>query len=381
MRAQQLTAFLVGLAALLGVAAPRPAAAEPYLMVRAGAKCSDCHFNKTGGGLRTAFPYMHAHEILDDLRILPIPKGVKAWNGEVNPWIGLGGDLRVRESTVFQSKKGADGRVPANRAFRGDVSSSDFKVQEFLMYSRVDLIPEMVSVYGDFNLNGGFTDREALALIQGFMPWDVYFKGGRLYPAYGLRVWDDDAYIRSQTGYTFQTPEEGVEVGMGPGPFFLATSLTNGEPGDTDFAVTVNGYGLWTDVPFVRNVLAGASYARQSPKRQLGGVYAGTNVWNLTALAEFDLFNDHTVASEGQRDSYASYFSLHSLWFGWLDVNGSFEYLKVENSQNRTRYVVGIEPFIDKFIQPRIQYRINNGPTTSTSLNQDELIFELHLWF
>jgi hypothetical protein len=33
------------------------------------------------------------------------------------------------------------------------------------------------------------------------------------------------------------------------------------------------------------------------------------------------------------------------------------------------------------FIQPRIQYRINNAPGDEPDLNTTELVFELHLWF
>ena len=50
-----------------------PARAEPYLMVRAGAKCNDCHTNLTGGGKRTPFAHIHARDILHDLDLLPIP--------------------------------------------------------------------------------------------------------------------------------------------------------------------------------------------------------------------------------------------------------------------------------------------------------------------
>ena len=65
----------------------------------------------------------------------------------------------------------------------------------------------------------------------------------------------------------------------------------------------------------------------------------------------------------------------------------SWEFVKVSHDQNQTRYTIGAEPFINRFIQPRIQYRINNGPPQPGENpnelvdNQDELIFELHFFF
>ena len=38
------------------------------------------------------------------------------------------------------------------------------------------------------------------------------------------------------------------------------------------------------------------------------------------------------------------------------------------------------EPFINRVIQPRIQYRINNGIPSEPTQNQDELWIELHLF-
>src|SRR5206468_707704 len=159
------------------VLAAGAARAEPYLMVREGAKCSACHTNQTGGGKRTAFAHIHAHDIEHDLDLLPVPPGVKPFNGELNSYASIGGDLRVQ---------------------------------------------------------------------------------------------NDKAFIRAHTNYTFQTPDEGGEIGIQPGPFFLASSITNGTPGDKDVAATVNGYTMLEDVPVVRHLLAGASFARQSNKRYVG---------------------------------------------------------------------------------------------------------------
>src|SRR5438876_2108602 len=230
-RPQQLIPLL-GALALLAAGAAR---AEPYLMVREGAKCSACHTNQTGGGKRTAFAHIHAHDIEHDLDLLPVPPGVKPFNGEINSYASIGGDLRVQNITVFQDRPNRLGRVPTNEAFRRSVRSNDSRVFEFLAYGQVDLLPDFVTLYADEDFTSGATNREAFGMIRGFLPWDTYVKAGRLFPAYGLRVQDDQAFIRARTGYTFQTPDEGGEIGIQPGPFFLASSITNGAAGDKPF--------------------------------------------------------------------------------------------------------------------------------------------------
>jgi hypothetical protein len=378
MRAQQLIGG--ALMALFLAALPRPAGAEPYLMVRAGAKCSDCHINQTGGGKRTAFAHIHAHDILHDLDLLPIPAGMKPFNGEINSWVSIGSDLRVRNQSNFASTPDAQGRVPNNRAFRPLQSNETF-VNEFLGYLQVDLWQDIATLYVDEDLNGTANNREAFGLLRGFLPWDTYFKAGRFFPAYGLRVFDDDTYIRSKTGYTFQSSDEGGEIGIAPGPFFLATSVTNGAEADTDVAVSVNGYGIFQDVPVVRNVLVGGSFARQSDKRHLAGVYAGSNLWHFTYLTEVNFITDNTVAAAGKQVYLAAYAEVDFLTFGWLNFRGTFDYAKVQGDRNQVRWTIGAEPFINRVIQPRLYYVIANGPENEPTLNQDALVFELHLFF
>ncbi|KKK53869.1 hypothetical protein LCGC14_3090480, partial [marine sediment metagenome] len=42
---------------------------------------------------------------------------------------------------------------------------------------------------------------------------------------------DDAEFIRQRTGFNYFTPDEGVEVGIEPGPLSLFMSLTNGTQG------------------------------------------------------------------------------------------------------------------------------------------------------
>lgn len=379
MRAQELTRITALAAALVGLAST--AHAEPYLMVRSGAKCSACHVNQTGGGKRTPFAYIHAHDILSDLDLLPIPKGVKAFNGEINSWVSIGSDLRVRNTTVFEDRERRSGGVPQNRAFRRSVTSNDFDVNEFLLYGQLDLWPDVATIYVDESFTDGATNREVFGLLRGFLPWDTYVKAGRLFPAFGLRVFDDQAFIRARSGYTFQTFDEGAEIGFAPGPFFFASSVTNGEGADKDVAATVNGYGVFEDVPVVRTVVAGASFARQTDKRNVAAFYGGANLWRFTYLGELDLIDDRTPASLGRRDQYAAYAELNLLLLAWLNLRGTFDFVKVSGDQDQTRYAIGAEPFVNRVIQPRIQYRVNNGPGSQPDLNRDELVLELHLFF
>ena len=82
MRAKQLTAGLLGVALLvLGTGVAR---AEPYLAVRTGAKCSDCHTNLDGGGKRTSFATSTRTTSCTTCRSCRCRRACESFNGELN---------------------------------------------------------------------------------------------------------------------------------------------------------------------------------------------------------------------------------------------------------------------------------------------------------
>jgi hypothetical protein len=360
--------------------APVDGRAEPYLTVRTGAKCSDCHSNLTGGGKRTPFPYIHAHDVLHDWQILPLPPRVKAFDGQVFSHGSIGGDLRVRNSTQWSDPPDKNGRVRENRAFRSHTDFNDTELQEFLLYGQLDLWPDVLSLYVDEDFTNGAITREAFGLLRGVLPLDGYVKAGRFFTPFGLAVHDDEAFVRANGGSTFQNSDEGAEIGIMPGPFFLAAAVSDGIEGDTDVQTAINGYAVIDDLPVVRSVLVGASFLRQASDRYAAAWYAGTNLGPLTMLGEFVLIDDSSD-TPAANDQFASYAELDFLALRWLNFRGVFEFLKVAGDRNRTRYSIGVEPFIDVFLQPRLQYRINNAPGSEPNLNTGELVFELHFWF
>ena len=79
----------VGLACAL-ILAPRdlPAGEEPYMSVRTGLRCSQCHVNRTGGGGRNSFGVVYAQTRL----------GMRNFgfrNRMLNDFVSVGGNFRL----------------------------------------------------------------------------------------------------------------------------------------------------------------------------------------------------------------------------------------------------------------------------------------------
>src|ERR1700761_9277316 len=68
------------------------ASAEPYLAVQTGLKCMQCHVNPTGGGLRGVYGDVFAQTAMPAKQI---QTGPDLWNGTINKFLRIGGDLRT----------------------------------------------------------------------------------------------------------------------------------------------------------------------------------------------------------------------------------------------------------------------------------------------
>src|SRR5260221_14709406 len=103
--------WTIGLSAAVALGVASQAAAEPYLAVREGYKCSACHVNMTGGGMRTSFVSAHAREILHYPDwFARLTKPADSFSGEVNQYVGLGADLRTSVTLIMQDQ-GTSGQV------------------------------------------------------------------------------------------------------------------------------------------------------------------------------------------------------------------------------------------------------------------------------
>jgi hypothetical protein len=383
--------LLGAMAALLVATAAR---AEPYLAVREGYNCGGCHTNVTGGGKRSDIVITHPRDILHYPTFLGwFSTPAEPFTGEVNKYIGLGGDLRTSYEAIFQDTP-VNGRVDNNEVFRGTLDTNSIDVTEATTYGELRLIPGKLTFYLDQQWAPSVDTREAWAMLRG-LPFNSFVKAGKMFLPYGLQLQDDFVYIRggwngsATTNYSFSTRQAAFEVGAEQGPYSAVVAVSDGSSDDRDLWVTGTVSAMWTDVPVLRNAFLGVSGAHQGGDSENNeiAIFGGTNLGPLTGLVEVDFLDTRTPTSGGHRGTFIMYEEIDWLIAGWLNVKGAFTYadddgdLSDRADDSETQVIVALEPFLNRFFQPRILYRIVNGVESNPSHNQSQLLVELHTFF
>jgi len=361
---------------------PSVATAEPYMALREGASCADCHTNRTGGGMRSVLVEMHAADVLhlkDGEGIFPEPD--ERFSPQIASWMRVGANFRVADKLRFQDDPDSQGRVDNNTAFR-DVDSNDIDVEQATVYAAIGLIPDYLTFYVDERFApGGADNREAFGIVDQVLPGETYIKAGRFFPAWGLKLQDDEAFVGSTTGFNFDRTITGLEIGRGGvGLNWFLTVAEGTEDDDTDQLLMGSAYYLSE-----KGLMLGASAAHDEPDDNeinaftwFGGFSAG----RLVALAQGVYLA--TEVGGVDTDSWSAYGELDYLFAGWLNGKFAFDYFDpdVDTSDDaRNRFSIGLEPFLDEYLQIRLFYRILNGPRDQPSANRDELTLEGHIFF
>ncbi|MEE9577107.1 MAG: hypothetical protein V3W35_06815 [Gemmatimonadota bacterium] len=332
---------------------------EPYLSVRTGLKCSQCHVNKTGGGGRNDFGSVYAQTRLAMLKF-------KFLNRSLNGFLSVGANFRALASAAVSDA----------------TPQSALGITEESLQIEARVIPNLLTFYVDQLLGpGGARTREAFALLE--FPLDGYFKAGKFFLPYGLRLVDDAEFIRQRTGFNYFTPDEGVEVGIEPGPLSFFVSLTNGTQGadENNSGKQVTG----TAALVFRRFRFGASASRNDgpeSRRDVVGGFGGVSFGRFVLLGELDYIFDSFEASDDV-DQFAAYvegdflvvpgFNIKTT-YGFLDPNRDI----AENARARWRF--GVEVFPVQFLEISAFYTLlDDIPQATTDL--DRIGLELHVFF
>jgi hypothetical protein len=350
-------------ASLLAVLLPGIAAAEPYLAVEAGLKCASCHVNPSGGGKRNVFGTLYARTQIS-ARALDLAEDRKPWTGDVSSrWFAVGGDFRGGYESVD---------VP------GTEEESDWAVSRSTVYAELRLVPQLLSVYADQKIApDGSENREAYLLLT---PKQGKFtvKAGQMFVPFGLRLQDDETFVRQASGVNFLTPDDGVEVGLELAKWSAQFAVIEGQDGADD---QLSGSAVYV-LPKWR---VGASVNTSEDafgERTMLSVFGGLKTGPISWLAELSLIND--TAPAGDNDSYATL--LEGNWRVRKGHNLKVGYEFLEPNEDRDedqqeRYSLVWEYSPVQFVQSRVGVRRYNGIPNIASSNRDEMFAELHVYF
>jgi hypothetical protein len=339
---------------------------EPYLAIRTGLKCSACHVNRTGGGMRNDFGSAYGGTNLPRSNA-----GFQFQNRALNDWLRVGSDFRLTGALTVPD---ATPRTSLD-INRGNV------------YVEAKLLDQKLTLYFDQTLApGNAASREFFALVD-WLPVSGYAKVGKFFLPSGLRLLDDQEFVRSETGFSMLAPDQGVELGFEPGPFSVVASLTNGSSGsaENDDGKQVTGSAAWVS----RRVRIGASASRNSRSGQntdvLGG-FGGLSVGPFSFLGEVDFVRG--ASSEGADvDQLVVFGEGDVLLTQGVNAKVSYGYhdRNVDRADDeRTRARFGLEVFPIPYFQLSGFYLFRDDipETEPLSLPQDDqVVIELHLFF
>jgi len=361
--------------AIAGFACALGAHAEPYVALRAGAKCMTCHVNPTGGGKRTDFGALYGALTMSASRLAAAPGGAPGegvpppWTGRLNEHLAIGGDLRADLDAA---------RVP------NQPSTLAFATRSAQLYLQVSPVPERLTVYVDERVApGAALNRETYALLWS-REQSAYLKAGRFFLPYGLRLEDDTAFVRQASGINFTSSDDGIEGGLELGPWSAQLAVTNGTAGaaENDRKKQLSLLASYVE-PLWR---AGASVNSNNSiagDRRMRGVFGGLKTGPVVWLAELDVIVDYPpgLARRTQRASLVE---------GDIEVarghNLKLTYERLDpdldaGGDERRRTSLVWEVWAFEHTQFRLGFRDNRGPAQLDAQNAKEMFAQWHAYF
>jgi len=370
------TVIAATLAAVL--LSPATSLAEPYLAVRTGFKCGQCHVNPTGGGKRKEFGSIYSQTALAEERLDPatgkaVPEGAASdaavWTGKLNDHFAIGSDLRANLSGT---------RVP------NSPSTVAFDPTRAQLYLEVKPIVDRLTIYFDERVApGSATNRETYAML-----WtadrSAYVKAGRMFVPFGLRIEDDGAFIRQVTGTTFNSSDDGIEGGLELGAWSVNVSVTNGSGGGTE---TNRGKMISSLATFVQpDWRVGASYSANyngAADRRMQSVFAGLRTGIVAWLASGIYVTDDGTPT-GRLRQWATLLEGNVEVAKGHNLKLTYEYYDPNQDvkeDQRERYSVVWEYMPIQFTQFRLGARKNNGIPQNNAQNATEFFLQWHAFF
>ncbi len=337
--------------------------AEPYLAVRTGMKCMVCHVNPAGGGKRTAYGQIYGQTVM------PSRPATSPLTEVVSRYLDIGADMRTS--------------LTATKVDKGDDQLA-FSTDRATFYLEGKLIPQRLTLYLDQRFAPGMSSREAWLMYQ-TQDQNWFLKAGTFFLPYGLRLEDDLAFIRKETGVSFNNFDNGVMLGHDLGSWSTRFSLTNGTNAGAEDNTNKQGS---LRVAYIKpkwrvGVSTSANKGTEGTSRNMYNIFGAMNLLGLEWLAEIDWVTD-TAEDNSETKQQISFVEANKEILKGHNLKLSYEYLDPntdvnEDQRNRVSLLWEYTPI--PLMQLRVGTRISDGIPQISAQNDDVVFAQLHAWF
>jgi hypothetical protein len=258
---------------LATVLAATLARAEPYLAVQQGYKCSACHFNPTGGGMRSDFGSIYSATALPAHASASGP----GWTGRIADFLRVGADWRGSSTRSGAPHSGTQSRTG---------------IDQLRAYLALQLFHDRAALYVDESLAPGDARAMEAYVRLGDPALGWYLKAGQFYLPFGWRLQDQSSFVREVSGISMTTPGKGAEIGYERGAWTAQLDVVHGPPGNAGaFGRSIllhagQVHDAW------RAGLSLASVRSDAGDRHATGAWAGYRTGPVAWLGELDLVSD-----------------------------------------------------------------------------------------
>ena len=349
--------------------------ALPRFAARMGVKCQSCHIKPSGGGMRRAFGVQYGREVL------PVPTWADDddfgdFTNVIANVLGVGVDFRTLY--FYQQIPDTGGTAPASS------SKNAFWQMQGDLYINLR-VTKKINLYLDKGLYSGF---EVFGLLH-ILPARGFIKVGKFLPAFGTRLDDHTAYIRTFTGFSPEQgrPERtGLEVGVQPGAFAFMGGFYNAIDGfgsgvGNEKAFLLRGEGIWAigeDVALGVGANAFRRYESGGHTTFYGGM-GSLSYGRFVLLGEGDLI--HTDQGGSLVKGFVVYGEAHYLLIDGLDLKVTYDFYDPDTDKKngaQSRYGLGFEffPYAGVELSPIYRF-VREEPV---DVDNDEFQFLIHFY-
>lgn len=338
--------------------------ALPRFAVKLGDKCSDCHYNPSGGLVRNADGWNWGKNTLSmisarDKDFIMSPK--------ISDNISIGLDYRTQY--IYSQSSGRTYFQNMTAALHTNFALS----KQINLVGKYDFVNNLWEGYG----------------VAKILPGNGYIKAGVYTPNYGIRLDDHTAYTRQGLIFDQFYREAGVEVGFFADDWLYASASAGSNISDAASNYTKDPtYTARVEVtPRFGEVglLFGGSYAsaklentQEALNTNMYGGFFGFGYVDFSLLAEYDIAND--LSSSDVKSNMlmveAAYVILTGLEaivrYDRIDYNADVD------ADETSRFVFGFEFHPYSFIEVRPQYRL---VMEDPSVDNDSFVLQLHFWY